>query len=83
MSYSEFERINARHLFVCDSFVHQGEQVIGEERCMGIQESNALWFVNICHYLLTHTHTHSENLNCCDYKVIRLESQLHLKVLNQ
>lgn len=47
------------YLFVRDSFLHQREQFIGEEGCMGINIGNALRLIDVCHNL---THAHVERM---------------------
>ena len=63
------------YLFVCDSFLHQREQFIGEEVCMGVKESNPLRLIDVCHDLSPHRrkiHRH---------KIIYKVEQLILKIL--
>lgn len=39
------------HLCVCNSFLHKGEQLVGEERCTGFNESQTLGLIDVCHNL--------------------------------
>lgn len=52
------------YLFLCDSFLHQGEQVIGEEGCMDINKSNALRLIDVCHNLSPHTRKQRQRSFC-------------------
>lgn len=51
------------HLFVCDSFLHQREQLIREEVCMGINKSNTLRLIDVCHNLSAHTHINRDRVH--------------------
>ena len=48
-----------RYLSVSNSLLHQGEQFISDEGPVGVQEGNALGFIDIC-YNLPQKETHPQ-----------------------
>lgn len=45
------------YLCVCDYFLHQGQQLVGEEGCSGLNKSNSLGLVDVCNNLSPETQT--------------------------
>lgn len=51
---------------VCDGCLHQGEQVISEERCSRVNKSKSLGLIDVCHNLSAHMHTRVNKYKQCE-----------------